>query len=179
MKQYQLYLNEKKDWDEKRNKIIGNESTPNTIEFLEKELDYLENHLNVEIQDNRELRNQITEKIFDKKQEVIKVYKEIKQKLDKIIEANANLLSNYKINIKANLSFNNSFRDSFFGNIYQNQVGTFYTNEGGNVQFNKLIKDIDFDKKEDVMTFLTKVIEAIFMIKRDKYDNAQRYLEVN
>lgn len=177
LKQYQLYLNEKKDWDEKRNKIIGNESTPNTIEFLEKELDYLENHLNVEIQDNRELRNQITEKIFDKKQEVIKVYKEIKQKLDKIIEANANLLSNYKINIKANLSFNNSFRDSFFGNIYQNQVGTFYTNEGGNVQFNKLIKDIDFDKKEDVMTFLTKVIEAIFYDKRDKYDNAQRYLE--
>lgn len=177
LKQYQLYLNEKKDWDEKRNKIIGNESTPDTIKFLEKELDYIENNLIVEIQDNRDLRNQITEKIFDKKQEVIQVYKNVKQKLDTIIEDNTDLLGSYKINIDARLSFNNNFRDSFFRNFNQNQVGTFYTIEGGNVQFNKLIKDIDYDKKKDVMTFLTNLVEAIFYDKRDKYDNAKRYLE--
>jgi hypothetical protein len=34
--------------------------------------------------------------------------------------------------------------------ILKNQAGTFYSNEGGTVQFNKLIKDVDFDNKDNV-----------------------------
>ncbi len=130
-----------------------------------------------EIQKNKELRIEISEKIFDKKQDVIKVYKDVKQKLDTIIEENTDLLGSYKINIEARLSFNNNFKDSFFRNINQNQVGTFYSIEGGNVQFNKLIKEIDFDNKEDVRTFLINIVEAIFEDKRDNYNNAKRYLD--
>ena len=177
LRQYQIYLKDKKDWEDKKNKITGNESTPDTILFFKRELEYLENSLVVEIQKNKESRIEISEKIFDKKQDVIKVYKDVKQKLDTIIEENANLLGNYKINIEARLSFNNNFRDSFFRNINQNQVGTFYSIEGGNVQFDKLIKEIDFDNKEDVRSFLTNIVEAIFEDKRDKYNNAKRYLD--
>ena len=177
LRQYQLYLKDKKDWEDKKSKITGSEFTPDTIFFFRKELEYLENLLVPEIQKNKELRIEISEKIFDKKQDVIKVYKEVKQKLDTIIEENTDLLGSYKINIEARLSFNNNFRDSFFRNINQNQVGTFYSIEGGNVQFNKLIKEIDFDDKEAVRTFLTNTIDAIFEDKRDNYNNTKRYLD--
>lgn len=177
LRQYQLYLKDKKNWEDKKSKITGSESAPDTILFFKKELEYLENLLVTEIQKNKELRIEISEKIFDKKQDVIKVYKDVKQKLDTIIEENTDLLGSYKINIEARLSFNNSFRDSFFRNINQNQVGTFYSIEGGNVQFNKLIKEIDFDNKEAVRTFLTNTIDSIFEDKRDNYNNAKRYLD--
>lgn len=177
LKQYQLYLKDKKDWEDKKNKIIGSESTPDTILFFKKELGYLESFLHDEIQKSKEARVEISEKIFDKKQDVIKVYKDVKQKLDAIIEDNADLLDSYKINIEAKLSFNYNFKDVFFRNINQNQVGTFYSIEGGNVQFNKLIKEIDFDDKENVKTFLTNTIESIFEDKRDNCSNAKRYLE--
>jgi len=137
----------------------------------------LENLLDAEIQKSKEARIEISEKIFDKKQDVIKVYKDVKQKLDAIIEDNTDLLDNYKINIEARLSFNYNFRDTFFKNINQNQVGTFYSIEGGNVQFNKLIKEVDFDDKENVKSFLTSTIEAVFEDKRDNYNNAKRYLD--
>ncbi len=177
LRQYQIYLKDRKDWEDKRIKILDNENTPDTIMFFKKELKYLELSLNDEIQKNKVLRISISEKIFDKKQEVIRVYKDVKQKLDSIIEENADLLESYRINIQARLSFNNNFREVFFRNINQNQVGSFYSIEGGNVQFDKLIKEIDFDNKDDVKNFLINTIEAIFEDKREHYDNASRYLE--
>lgn len=177
LKQYQLYLKEKKDWDEKKNKITGSDTTPETILFFKKELSYLDNSLVAEIQKSQESRSEISEKIFNKKQEVIKVYKNVKQKLDAIIESNKDLLGNYMINIEAGLSLNNNYKEIFFRNINQNQVGTFYSIEGGNIQFNKLIKEVDFDDKEHVLGFLKNIIEVIFEDKRDNYNNTKRYLE--
>ncbi len=177
LRQYQLYLKDKKDWEEKKNKITGNELTLDTILFYKKELEYLENSLIGEIQKNKEARIEISENIFEKKQDVIKVYKDVKQKLDAIIEENTDLLGSYKININANLSLNPSYVDVFLGSILKNQTGTFYSNEGSNVQFNKLIKDVDFDNKENVKNFLVNIVDAIFEDKRENYDNQKRYLE--
>jgi predicted ATPase len=39
------------------------------------------------------------------------------------------------------------------------------------------MKEIDFDNKENVRTFLTNVVEAIFEDKRDNYNNSKRYLD--
>jgi ABC-type lipoprotein export system ATPase subunit len=174
---YQIYLNDKKNWTEKRNKIIGNETYPDTIAFYQREFYYLANLLNTEITDLRNSRIKISEHIFDKKQAVIKVYKDVKGKLDLIIEENTALLESYKINIKAKLSLNSNFSEVFFRNISQNQVGTFYSIEGGAVQFNKLVKDVDFDNKESVIMFLNKTVDALFEDKRDNYNNQKRYIE--
>lgn len=176
LKQYQLYLKDKKDWEDKKNKITGSESTPDTILFFKKELGYLENLLDAEIQKSKEARIKISEKIFDKKQDVIKVYKDVKQKLDAIIEDNTDLLVGYKINISASLSFNPNYIDEFLNSILKNQAGTFYSIEGGNVQFNKLIKDVDFDNKEDIKGFLANTIDALLNDKRENY-NQKRYIE--
>src|SRR5690606_24488617 len=54
LKQYQLYLKDKKDWEDKKDKITGSESIPGTILFFKKELDYLENSLDAEIQKYKE-----------------------------------------------------------------------------------------------------------------------------
>jgi predicted ATP-dependent endonuclease of OLD family len=119
----------------------------------------------------------ISEKIFYKKQEVIAIYKDVKQKIDSIIVDNSELLDSYKINIDAKLSFDNRFRATFFNNILQNQVGTFYSNDGGNTQLNSIIQDIDFDSKTGVGTFLTNIVDAIFLDKRDSQNGAKRYPE--
>lgn len=174
---YQIYLNDKKAWEEKGNKILGSDNIPETIKFYQKELSYLETSLNEEIEKLRIERFGLTEAIFDKKQEVIQVYKRVKSKLDVIIEENEALLNSYKINIEAKLSLNSNYTDAFFRNINQNQSGTFYTIEGGGVQYNKLIKEIDFDKKEDIRYFLDNVVNSFFEDKREHYDNQKRYLE--
>lgn len=176
LRQYQLYLKDKKDWEDKKNKITGSESIPDTILFFKRELNYLASTLGTEIKIKKEARIDISEKIFDKKQDVIKVYKDVKQKLDTIIEENVDLLGNYKINIDANLSFNPNYTDEFLSYILKNQAGTFYSNEGGYVQFSKIVKDVDFDNKESVKVFLDNTIDAIFNDKRENV-NQKRYIE--
>ena len=136
----------------------------------------MENLLDAEIQKNKETRVEISEKIFDKKQDAVKIYKDVKQKLDTIINDNADLLGGYKINISASLSFNPSYSEEFLGSILKNQAGTFYSNEGGYVQFNNLIKDVDFDNKENVKSFLISTTEALLNDKRENY-NQKRFIE--
>ena len=45
------------------------------------------------------------------------------------------------------------------------------------MQYNKLIKEVDFDNKDSVKVFLNNVVEAIFDDKRENYDNQKRFLE--
>lgn len=177
LRQYQVYLKDKKEWEDKRKKIIGDASIPDTILFFSKELEYLDNKLIDDIKKNKDSRIEISEQIFDKKQDVIQVYKSVKQKLDVIIRDNIDLLGEYRINIEARLSLSNNFKGTFLSHINQNQVGTFYSIEGGNVQYDKLIKEIDFDNKVQVKSFLVNVIKAIFEDKRENYNNVKRYLQ--
>jgi ABC-type lipoprotein export system ATPase subunit len=174
---YQVYLTDKKAWEDKRSKIIGADNTPETIKFYEREISYLENLLDEEIERLRIERTSLAEAIFDKKQEVIQVYKQVKGKLDVIIEENEALLNSYKINIEAKLSLNPNYPDTFFRNINQNQSGTFYTIEGGGVQYSKLIKEIDFDIKENVKSFLDSIVNSLFEDQRENYGNQKRYLD--
>jgi len=173
---YQNFLDERKIWEDKKTKIIGNESIPDTIAFYKAEINFLENSLANIIEELRIQRKGISEKIFNKKQEVVIVYKQVKQKIDSIIEGNAEILGNYKIIIDANLSFRPNYKDEFLSNIFKNVVGTFYSNEGSSVQFDKLLKEIDFDNKESVMLFLNGIIDAIFNDRRDNY-NEPRFIE--
>ena len=62
---YQIYLSDKKAWEEKRSKIIGADNTPETIKFYEREIKYLENSLNEEIERSRIERTELAESIFD------------------------------------------------------------------------------------------------------------------
>lgn len=177
LKKYQLYLTDKKTWEDKKLKIIGDENTSDTLQYLEKELKYIETQLQSDIESQRINRIILTEKIFDKKQNIILIYKDVKTKIDSIINDNIDLLHEYKININAALSLSSNFRDDFFRNINQNVAGTYYTKENGAAELNKIISEIDFDDKENVKSFLNSITESIHYDKRDKQSNVKRFLE--
>jgi ABC-type lipoprotein export system ATPase subunit len=175
-KAYQNYLLEKKLWEEKRAKIIGNETSIDTLTYYEAELTYLNESLFGEIQNLRSKRIEITKNIFDEKQKIIASYKYVKQKLDSIIQQNADLLKDYKIDINAALCLSISFSETFFRNINRNVSGTFYSIEGGNTELNKIVQNINFDNKNDVELFLTNLNTAINEYQRDKYGKEKRFL---
>lgn len=176
-KVYQVYLSERSLWEEKKNRITGNETTPETIRYYEAELEYIKTKLLSEIETLRVKRYEETAKIFDKKKAIIAVYREVKQKLDDIINNNTDLLNEYKIDIKATLSLSSMFPEQFFRSINQNVVGTFYSIEGGNVELRKLIQDVDFDTKEGIKLFLEKINTAIHADQRERYNKERRFLD--
>ncbi|HUZ58278.1 MAG TPA: AAA family ATPase [Hanamia sp.] len=176
-KAFQIYLAEKKNWEEKKNKIIGTRYISDSLTFFEFELKYLEESLSTEIDVLREKRLGIAEKIFNKKQQIISVYKDVKQKLDLIIGSNADLLNKYKIDINAALSLSSSFSEIFFRNINQGVLGTFYSIEGGVAELNKIKQDANFDNFENTKLFLNNLNESIHIDQRDKYGKEKRYID--
>jgi ABC-type lipoprotein export system ATPase subunit len=162
---FQAYITDKDSWLKDRKALIGTSEIPNTIKYFEVELKYLNDTLPEEVEKKYEERRDITRSIFDKKQDIISVYKNARSKLNDIITSNQDTLKDYKIEVDASLVKSLDFISTFLDHILQNKMGSFHSKDGGEKELNSLISEIDFDNKGSVVEFLDKLIEAL------KYDS--------
>lgn len=175
-KKYQEYLTSLKEWENQRRQIVGSAQEVGSKAYYESELNFINNKLPEEIEKLRTERFEKVEEIFNEKQIIISIYKRIKKKIDEIIEKNSHLLREYQIDINAKLTLSDSFREKFFEKINRNVSGTFYSIEGSEIELNKIMNNIDFDNKDDIIRFLKKLDEALHKDMREKYSNKERYL---
>lgn len=164
---YQEYLNALANFEKSKSEIEGNETTPDTIKYLEKELNYVANDLTSDLKNKKDARNEISKLIFDAKKKVITIYRTTKSTIDSEIEKNAELLGDYRININATLVLQARFNDEFFPKIDRQKAGTFRGKEDGAVQLKKITDEVNFDEKDQVIEFLRKIIDALNNDLRD------------
>ncbi|HNF16383.1 MAG TPA: AAA family ATPase, partial [Leptospiraceae bacterium] len=105
-----------------------------------------------------------TNQLYNKKQEIIQIYKEVKKNIDNIISKNSDLLKDYNINIDAALSVSNSFIKDFLEFINKSRAGTF--KDDGERELKKLMEMVDFDNFDSVSEFLNNIIDSVFLDKR-------------
>jgi ABC-type lipoprotein export system ATPase subunit len=171
---YQKYLTDKTSWEKNKKDIIGSPDRYDTLEYYKHELDYLNKDLNNELEAVYDERRGIVRVIFDKKQEVISVYKGARDRLNKIIDENQDTLKDYKIKVDASLVKSADFNSRFLNYILQNKMGTFHSNDGGEAQLIRLLTDVDFDAKEDIVSLLDNLVLALRFDRRVNQDNAKR-----
>jgi hypothetical protein len=172
--QYQKYLADKASWEKNKESIIGTSDRFNTLEFYKHELSYLGKSLSNDLKAKYNKRRDIVHVIFDKKQEVISVYKDARKRLNKIIDENQDTLKDYKIKVDASLVKSSDFNTKFLDYILQNRMGTFHSKDGGEAQLIGLLADVDFDEKEDVLSLLDSLVEALRYDKREGQKNTPR-----
>lgn len=172
--QYQHYLTEKAIWQKNKDAIVGSADRFDSLEFYKHELNYLDKNLNNELEAKYEERRGVVRVIFDKKQEVISVYKDVRNRLNKIIDENQGTLKDYKIEVDASLVKCADFNSRFLDNILQNKMGTFRSRSDGEAQLIGLLSELDFDEKEAVVTLLDNLVEALRFDKRPDQNNAAR-----
>jgi hypothetical protein len=173
-KKYQEYLNAKKLWEKEKEKIVGNDSTPETITYYKKEIEYLTDEIKTELNGKYEDRRNIVRNIFKKKQEVIAIYKDVKSRISDIINENAENLKDYKIEIAASLVKQTDFNTHFFSCINHGKMGTYYSKEGAEKELLGFVSDINFDDEDSVISFLNTVVDSICHDKRSGQENAER-----
>lgn len=173
-KKYQEYLNAKKLWEKEKAKIVGSDSTPETISYFQKEIKYLTDDIKTELTEKCDERINGTHKIFEKKQEVITIYKDVKSRISDIISENAKDLKNYKIEIGASLVKRTDFNTHFFSYINHVKTGTYYSKEGAEKELLQIVSDINFDDEDSVISFLNNLVDSLHNDKREKQENAER-----
>jgi len=166
-KKYQVYLSEKKVWEEAKLQIIGEANVPNTLRFYEQELKYVNENLMNDVATERTQRLEIVHSIFIKMTTILDIYKTVKKKIDVIIDSNSDLLSQYKINIDAAFNLKTNFQNRFLNFVSLNKVGTYYGKDNAELQLKKLIENVNWDNFIEVKEFLEQFIESFFRDKRN------------
>lgn len=173
---YQKYVLEKKQWIENKNKIIGSSLINGSLEFYKTELKYLNETIKNEIDSEKKLRLEFTKEIFQLKENVLEIYKNIKEKIDNIIEENKMLLSTYPIKVEASFSSKSNFQKKFLDFISLNKTGTFYGKENAEIQLKKILEGSKLDTFEDVSNLLESLTNSLFVDLRDD-NNTQTNIE--
>lgn len=173
---FQNYLTAKNNWEKDRKAIIGTNETPNTISYFKSHLSYLTDKISDELEKKYEDRRKITRHIFDKKQEIISIYKTARKRLNEIISDNSGTLKGYKIEVDASLVKGSDFNSKFLSHILQNKMGSFHSKEGAEKELNTLTSEINFDDKESVINLLDNIIKALKMDKRAGQNNDSRII---
>lgn len=158
---YQEYLNAKLVWENEQKKIIGEPSVVGTISCYKKELEYIEEDLISELSDKYAARKLAVRDIYRKRYEIVEVYKNAKKSLTEVIEANADILGDYKIDIDAAMVADSTFKENFLHYINQTKAGTFRSKEGADKEFEDLVVDVNFDNENEVLYLLEWLIGAL------------------
>jgi len=172
--QYQQYLSDRETWQKEKDAIIGSSEKFDTLKYYKQELSYLAESLPADLTAKYESRRKIVGAIFDEKQKVIAVYKDARNRLKSIIEANQDTLKDYSIKVDAALVKKADFNTSFVGFILHNKMGSFYSKDGGEAQLIKMSAEVDFDKKESVIDLLDNIVDTLRHDKRPDQKNTDR-----
>jgi ABC-type lipoprotein export system ATPase subunit len=167
-KLYQNYLNQLKAIESQKRLLEGDEKTQNSLKYLEKEISFLENDLQNQINHKRRIRTEIVKKLIQSKFSVVQIYRDITQSIKKKIDQNQNLLKSYPIDIEAKIHFKSSFNNDFLNCINQKVAGTFQSLVGGDEKLSNFIKNTDLNQEESIVNFLNLVVESLFEDKREE-----------
>jgi ABC-type lipoprotein export system ATPase subunit len=159
-KEYQFYLANIRYWIDKRDLLVGSEIIFDSIKGLLSECKYLKTKLVNDLELKREERFRITHEIFNKKSEVINIYKKLQESIDLMLKEYEELLENYSISINATFRLDN-FENHFFSFISQNKAGSFYGKDDGKYKLKEILEDKDLTKFDDLKQILKEIINHL------------------
>lgn len=174
-RQYQKYLDDKKEWETKKNAIMGDEQTNNTIKYLQKELAYVNKELISELEDKRIERQILVEKIFncfEKKVEIYdEIYQPIKEKIGKIL-----CDIDDEVSFLAGISVKKDLPTEIINRINKKIKSQLHGSDGDK-KLNDIIDSTTFSKKSSVLNFVNQVFDCVTndtdiekIIKSDKLE---------
>lgn len=170
---HEKYLSDLKQWEEKKQALIGSPDIPESIEYYKHERDYINNQLASVLNENRAKRIDLSIEIYSKKAEIKRFYDEIKSAISSLI-----LLSECQnLKIESSLILASDFSNTFLSHILQNKSGSFYNSEDGKKYLKEsILQSIDWNVKKSVSDFLVSIIEVLENDKRDKFQGDIRFI---
>lgn len=172
-KEYQKYLATKEEMEKARQGIIGSEDKPDTIKYLEKRLEYIDEDLSHEIKDKYKDRLSISEEIFLKKEELKGIRETLFKPIARLISDNDDLNKDYPITLEVAFKMT-GFDEKFLAMINQNAVGSFRGKDVGAQRLKTISERFDINDKNSFLGFLNELIENLKKDKREDKGEEQR-----
>jgi ABC-type lipoprotein export system ATPase subunit len=175
-KEYQAYLKEKAEWAIKAKAIDGDESTPETIKYYEKQIKEIDD-IPEQLRILREQRLSKIKEIFDKlcqlRDEYSALYKPVKDFADSQKFSKERFSMGFRVSIICS-----GFPEQFFNFIAQNKKGSFYGADDGQKRLKDILDSSDFDNVSGLEKFLQQIEGNLNTDQRSEFKNnpSPRYI---
>ena len=158
-RQYQKYLDDVKQWEDKKSSLMGDAKTKDTIKYLKQELDYVDQKLIDNLNDEKSKRRILVGKIFDcllRKVSVYEdIYRPIKNKIGKLlcdIDDEVSFIADISCKIDIGSGINKRINKSVKSQLYRAE---------GDKMLNDIIDSTNFSDKESTLNFINQIFDCI------------------
>lgn len=160
-KAYQKYLSDYKEWENEKKKIEGDVSTEDTIAYFEAELLYINKRLEPTYDALRKKRKKIITELFNTKQDLGDIYKNIYSPVEAEISKLLGELEE-SISFKAEIQLlSNDLADVLLGYINKNYGGIFKGKKESQNKMEQLIRETEFNRVDSILDFITNVMRVV------------------
>lgn len=174
---YQKYTQDLKDWEEKEKAIKGTPDTQDTILFYEKELRYLEEQLDNELNIAIAKRKELVLSLLVNKRKILSTYTLLYEPISSFIEQYKDELKSYPIALDAAFIFDNNLSELFFNIVNQQVSGSFNGKEFGMMKLKELCDTTDFADDDAIYSFAQTLNNMLQKDYRDGFNNERRDVE--
>lgn len=175
-KAYQKYLDVKKFWEQRRKLIVGSDDKEGSITALKSHLKYLDEELSNDLDLANEARKNLTKQLFEKKEEIIKLYKKLFEPVSSFVKNYGSILSDYKIELDVDFRIV-SLTEKFFDHVSLGSKGSFIGNPTGYEKLNQLIEKHDLKTSDGIVSFLDDIVLHLQTDVRDGQNKEKRDVE--
>ncbi|MDP3987633.1 MAG: AAA family ATPase [Candidatus Levybacteria bacterium] len=174
--EYQAYIEGMKDWNNKELLISGVKNNPSegTINYYQKEIEDIKKVVEIKIKTLQEKQYELSQKIYNKKNEVVDIYKAIKTKVDSIIMQNQGEIEDYKIGVEAGYRLLPDFEDTLLNNINLRAKGSFMEKNNAHQQLKKILEDRELKEFNEIKNIVSAINDYINDDKRQDLKETER-----
>ncbi|PZR29086.1 MAG: hypothetical protein DI535_03470 [Citrobacter freundii] len=169
LRDYQEYEQRLKAWEVRRAEIIGTSEKIDSLVYFETELAYIDTGVDKDLEKLVLAQEALMRQIFAAKQEVQAIYNKIKTSISEVLK---------EYSAEQNISLETAFKiDRYFYNRlfdYVNKYGDLY--QVGDQPVRDLVKEHDFDKIDDIIAFVKKLLGKNLHYKEGRKGDLYNYL---
>lgn len=160
-KKYQKYLLDLKEWEIQRKKIIGDETTPETLTYYTCEKTYLDSVLVEDYAKAIEERKCVVSDLYRLIEELVSayndIYEPIQQEIHKILSGIEDQIS-FEAEIQLT---DDTFVDNTLSFIVQRYAGIFKGKVESREKMNQIVNGVSFDSFDSVWNMLSQIVTVI------------------
>ncbi|MHC4403962.1 MAG: TrlF family AAA-like ATPase, partial [Planctomycetota bacterium] len=157
--EYQRYLNALEEWSTKREEIIGDVDTSDTLKYLEAQVESLTT-LPEELQKAKELCMESAAEIYEKIHSLAEDFRKVYQPVQRFIQEHPLAKDRFEMQFEAAIVAS-GFEDEFLAHISQGRKGSYCGQEEGARRIRHALREADFNTAEGIRTFLEGIERSL------------------
>lgn len=165
-REYQIYLKDLAEWQEKKNKIIGNKEDNNSLNGLKTTLETLD-LLPQKIDEFKSQQTNLALEIHFEKIAQTVVYRNLYGTVQEFINFHPLATDKLKLEFKAELT-NENFAERLLETLALNKRGSFMGIDEGYAKANSFVQSVKWEETESIKTFLHLIDNALHFDCREQ-----------